>query len=215
MESENKVEIVDIDSLKNHPQNYRIHPSDELAHIIESLKTHGVYRNVVTARDGTLLAGHGVVMAARQIGLKQIPIVRLDIDPTDPKAIKVLIGDNEMEHLSQQNDRLLAELLKQIKDQDGLLGTGFDEMMLANFVMVTRPESEIKDFDAAAEWVGMPEYDSEGAEKFRLVIGFLTEQDRQRFADEIKLRIDSKGVKVWSTRWPWTDRNDKSSVKFE
>lgn len=215
MAIENKVEVVDIDKLKNHPKNYRIHPDDELAHIIESLKNHGVYRNVVTARDGTLLAGHGVVMAARKIGMKKIPIVRLDVNPDDPKAIKVLIGDNEMEHLSQQNDRLLADLLKEVKQQDGLIGTGFDEMMLANFIMVTRPESEVKDFDAAAEWAGMPEYDSGGIEKFKLVVGFLTEKDRQDFAEKIKLKIDSKGVKVWSTRWPWTDREDKASVKFQ
>jgi ParB-like chromosome segregation protein Spo0J len=71
------VEMVPIDELRPHPRNYRVHPEDQLAHVEHSMRTNGVYRNVVAARDGTILAGHGVVLAARKIGLAEVPVDRL------------------------------------------------------------------------------------------------------------------------------------------
>lgn len=208
-------ETVPLDSLRPHPRNYCRHPEDQLAHLAQSLREHGVYRNVVVARDGTILAGHGVVQAARMLGLDAIPVCRLALDPDEPRALKVLAGDNEIRHLAEADDRALSELLKQIKDEDpaGLLGTGYDEMMLANLVLVTRPESEVKDFDEAAEWVGMPEYD-EGEKTLQLVVNFRSEADRDAFVERNDLVIDqSKGGK--STWWPPKDRQDLKSVLFE
>lgn len=203
--------------LKPHPRNYRKHPPDQLAHIKESIRRHGLYRNVVTANDGTILAGHGVVEVCRDLGVEVIPTVRLNVGPEDPAALKVLTGDNEIGHLGEIDDRRLSEILKQIKETDitGLAGTGFDEMMLANLVFVTRPDSEIANFDAAAAWAGMPEYEN-GADAVRLVICFPSEKDRARFVAEKEIRVDKTAIKgtTWSTRWPWTDREDVSAIRF-
>lgn len=54
-------EMIEIQTLKPHPRNYRTHPEDQIAHLIESISKHGFYRNVVIAKEGTILAGHGVV----------------------------------------------------------------------------------------------------------------------------------------------------------
>lgn len=53
------IEHVDPKRLKPHPRNYRGHPDDQLAHIERSIRDNGVYRNVLVARDYTILAGHG------------------------------------------------------------------------------------------------------------------------------------------------------------
>lgn len=212
------VEVVGIDSIKPHPKNYRIHPEDQLAHLVQSLNEHGIYRNIVIAKDGTILAGHGVVQAARKSGLTHVPVVRLDVSPEDPSAIRILIGDNEIEHLAEQNDKLLAELLKTIKDIDvtGLLGTGFDEMMLANFAMVTKGRDEIKDFDAAAHWVGMPEY-STGDKVYFINICFRDEKLRQDFAEKSGLSkaIQRSTERTWSAVWPPEDRDDTISLRVD
>jgi hypothetical protein len=207
------VEIVDVETLHPHPRNYREHPEDQIAHLVESLRAFGIYRNVVVARDGTILAGHGVVKAAKKAELGRIPIVRLDISPDDPQALKLIVADNEIEHLAGQDDRLLAELLKEIQQtaKGGLVGTGFDEKMLAAFLMVTRPTSEIADFDAAAAWAGMPEYDS-GEQVFKyLIVSFGKEADLQDFAK----RLGLKEIPKKSMWWPPRARNDLRSVKFE
>lgn len=213
----NQAEVVKLDSLSPHPRNYRAHPEDQLQHIEESLKEHGLYRNVVVARDNTVLAGHGVVLAARRLGWEEISVVRLDLGPEDPRALKVLTGDNELSRRAEVDDRLLSELLKDIQEMDttGLLGTGYDEMMLANLLFVTRPAHEIKDLDAAAQWAGMPDWDADDR-KFNLQIHFDSEAERQAFAEESNIRLTRcvEGSKQWSASYPDEERTDRRHVRY-
>lgn len=166
------VEQVEIASLKPHPRNYRVHTEEQLAHVRRSIEEHGFYRNVVVARGDVILAGHGVVQASTQLGMKTVPVVRLDVDADDPRAIKVLIGDNEIGKMAEVDDRSLTDMLKELcgdGDFEKLLGTGFDAQQLAVLAMVTRPASEISGPSAAAAWIGMPEFDQKNAEAFRTV----------------------------------------------
>jgi hypothetical protein len=208
-----KTEIVPIAGLKEHPRNYREHPDDQLEHIIESIREHGLYRNIVIARDGTILAGHGVVKAVHKMGSEYIKVRRLDLDPNEPRALKVLTGDNESGRLAEVDDRALTEILKEIKDfdVDGLLGTGFDEMMLANLAFVTRPQSEIADFDEAAHWVGMPEFERD-PQPMKVIINFRNEMDRAEFARILGLNFTDRTKSAW---WPPKEKEDVSSLLFE
>ena len=212
MSADIQIEHIPIADLKPHPQNYREHPDDQLEHIMNSIKSNGYYRNVVVANDNTILAGHGVVKASKKMDLKTVPVVRLEVEPDSPQAKKVLTGDNEIAHLGEIDDRLLSEILKDVKDsaEDGLLGTGYDEKMLANLVMVTRPQSESEDFNAAAEWVGMPDYDEE-SEQIKITVNFLNETDMNKFFEI--LDIPKKDLtRVW---YPAKPKDDMKSVKFE
>lgn len=211
--SEYKTELVDIADLVPHPRNYQEHPADQLEHIKRSITENGIYRNIVISRDNVVLAGHGVVVAAKALGMTEIPVVRLDIDSNDPRALKVVVGDNEISHLANVDDRMLSEILKDINDAEGvdLEGTGYDEMMLANLVLVTRPESEIADFDEAAEWVGMPEYEA-AFEPIKMIVNFENEQDRAEFARVLGIKITDKTKSIW---FPDRPKDDVSSVRFE
>lgn len=135
------VEEVSISDLKPHPQNYREHPEDQVDQLVESIEQHGFYRNVVVARDLTILAGHGVVQACTKMGRKTIPVVRLDVDPDSVAAKKVLAGDNYLSSFDDDDPALLVELLKVIREEEGdLEGTGFDDRMLAELVQGLDPE---------------------------------------------------------------------------
>src|SRR6266487_3284091 len=204
--------VTAIDTLKSHPRNYRTHPDDEIEHLMESIREHGIYRNVVISKDGqTILAGHGVVEAARRLGLTHVPVFQTEYLLDDPLALKLLIGDNEIQHLVENDDRVLTELLRELKNVDDLLGTGYDEMMLANLVMVSRPASEIEDLDAAAQWVGLPEYDI-GPGQLQITMHFANEDDRLEFFR--KLNIDTAKVGRKSLWWPERDNDDVHSVRF-
>lgn len=206
-------ELVQVSDLKPHPRNYREHPEDELEHLCESIRTNGVYKNIVTAEDLTILAGHGVVLACRRLGLEQVPIRRLPLDASDPKALKVLAGDNEIGHLSEIDDRVLTEMLQDIKNLDmtGLLGTGFDGSMLANLIMVTRPQSEIADFNAAAEWIGLPGYE-QVPDTLKIIVSFRNAADRAEFTRILGLQLAEKTKSTW---WPYKAKEDPSSLRFE
>lgn len=205
--------MTDVMKLKAHPRNYQQHPEIQLRHIIKSIETHGFYRNIVVAKDNTILAGHGVTEAAIRMGLKQVPVIKMDIDPEDPRALKLLTGDNEIGNLAVVNDRMLTELLKEVMGTEdlGLTGTGFDADQLSSLLMVTRPASEIKDSNQAGEWLGMPDWDVAPA-ALRLIISFEDENDRQEFAKRLGYDFTPKTKSVW---YPDKGRDDSASLGFE
>lgn len=130
-------ELVPLGGLKPHPRNYRDHPEVQLAHIRASIEEHGFYRNVVTARDGTVLAGHGVVEVCRALGVEEVPAVRLPIDPDSPQAIKVLTGDNSIGGLAYDDAQELSNILQELMDAGDLLGTGYDEEMVESMTALS------------------------------------------------------------------------------
>lgn len=205
-------ELIDTQDLKPHPRNYQQHPDYQLRHIIKSIETHGFYRNVVVAKDNTILAGHGVVEAATRLGITQIPVHRVDLMPDDTKALQILTGDNEINNLAVVNDRMLTELLKEIAldDTAGLIGSGFDENQLATLAMITRPAHEIKDKDEAAEWLGMPDLEIEKP-SIRLIVHFDNETDREEFAKLIGYKFTENTKSIW---YPQRERDDVISVEF-
>lgn len=205
-----------IADLKPHPRNYRSHPDDQLAHIVKSIEDHGFYRNIVVANDNTILAGHGVVLAAKKMGKDRVPIIRLTIGPDDPRALKVLTSDNEIRNLGSVDDRALTELLKDILGTEaGLLGTGFDEKQLAALTFITRPASEIGTIDEAKDWVGMPEYEAT-AEMHKLVVNLKSAEERDALVKLLGVGVfGRKDGNTWSCWWPpQAEKQDLASVKF-
>ena len=209
-------ETVQIKELKPHPRNYRTHPDAQVAHIGRSLEQHGQYRNVVIAKDSTILAGHGVVQAAEKIAWTDISAIRLDLDADSPQALKLLASDNELGRFAEIDDRELTEILQEVKELDefGLDGTGFDDMMLANLLYVTRGHDEIEDVDHAAEWLGMPDYEPKVADRKYMVI-FRNTADRENFALKMGLKVGKTERRAWSTWWPEKEQDDVKSVIFE
>jgi hypothetical protein len=187
--------MVLLSTLKSHPKNYRVHPEDQLQHIIASIKEHGLYRNIVVARDGTILAGHGVVAAAKKMGLAQVSVVKLDLDPDDPRALKLLAGDNEIGRLAEVDRKMLADLLGDLKGLDGddLLGTGYGILDLDRLVA-----SLGSPIDVTAEWAGMPEFNQQDNGAFRqILVSFKSDEDAEKFAKVIGQSITKDTRALW------------------
>ena len=208
-----------IDKLTDNPENYRFHPELQVEHLRESLRTFGWYKNVVITPDGVILAGHGIVTAAKEEGLQQVPV--FVFTGNEDQARKLLIGDNEVWRLAEDDDRKLTDLLKSLHESDeGLAGTGFDEMMLANLAFVTRPEQEVANFDAAKEWIGMPEVEEQESDTgVALQVWFKTPELRQEFMEKNEL-VNRGGGKAsrgssLSSWWPPRERERLADYKFE
>ena len=143
-------EIVDLSAMQPHPRNYQEHPDAQLQHIEASIKTHGIYRNIVLADDGTILAGHGVVAAAARAGRTSIPARRMPYGPDDPRAIQLLVADNEIARLAIRDDMAISELLKSVRDEsatveNSLLGTGYDDESALELIssIVDEPTADV------------------------------------------------------------------------
>lgn len=209
------VEVVEITRLTPHPRNYKVHPDDQIIHIMQMMRQVGFYKNIVVADDYTILAGHGVTLAAKRAGYERVPVKVMPFGPNTPEALKLLAADNEISNLAEDDDRRLSELLKEVLDTDafGLLGTGFDQSMLANLVYVTRPASEIQDFDEAAHWVGMPEFDA-GGQSRRIVIHFKDDADRDKFCEQYDVHPNKSQGRTWSMWYPPKETDDPTALGF-
>lgn len=216
-------EIMAIADLKPHPKNYREHGPGQIKHIVASIKEHGIYRNVVVAQDGTILAGHGVVKAALAMGRETIPVVRVPLDANSPLALKLLAGDNEISRGAKQDDRMLAGMLDDIRkamhdDPMALLGTGYDEQQLANLLMVTRNPDEIgEQIDPTEHWTGMPEYDEVDPQSLieaQVVVIFKNAADCKAFSEQMQIKVFGKTPRSWFARWPEQALRDIKSVRF-
>jgi len=208
-----KIEQSPLAELKPHPRNYRAHPIEQIEHLRQSLLEHDVYRNVVIARDGTVLAGHGIVEAARSLKMTTIPCVRLDLDPGEPRALKLLAADNSLSQLSQDDDRAFTTLLTEIRESDeaGLLGTGYDNAMLAALLLATRTPDEIPRHDNAGEWLGMP--DNGTQKKSICQVYFATAADREAFGKLVGQ--DVSGTYIWFPPRPiGQEKHDVRNVKI-
>ena len=209
------IETIKLSDLKEHPRNYKTHPEDQLQHIISSIEEHGFYRNIVIAKDNTILAGHGVFQACQLMNKTEVPVIRLNIDHDSTQALKVLTSDNEIQNLAKVDDRELSEILKDILDEDlDLTGTGFDQEQLSALIYTTRPATEVADIDEAKEWVGMVDFEPTGKD-IKVIIQFDNEEDKQEMLNRIGATHINKQIGNISTIWyPERKQEDLKSISF-
>ncbi len=112
-----------IAALVPHPRNYRRHPEHQLAILRESLRVHGQQKPVVVTPDGTVLAGHGLVEAAKLEGWAEIGCHVYD--GPYPDAFVVL--DNRASDLAEDDEEALARLLSDLEAQDQLSAAGWQD----------------------------------------------------------------------------------------
>lgn len=212
-----RIEWVDATALKPHPNNYKIHPADQLEHLKQSVRDFGVFRPIFISSDGYVLVGHGVLAACMQLGIARIPTARMAFAHDSKEAHKLLIVDNELEHLAEVDDAQLVALLHDLLDDDLLLGTGFDEMMVANLAHLTKPPDRTAR-DAQAQYTrGLPEY-TEGVDIYTLRVRFASPDDRMQFMRQsgMKLPSDATNKKIeLSQWWPDAERCSRSDLRFE
>jgi hypothetical protein len=186
-----------IADLRPHPRNYNRHPPEQLVEIGRSITELGYYRPIVATLDGTLLAGHGVVEAARALGHTHVPVHRLDVDPDSPAAWKVITADNELARMASIDESALAALVRDLMEQADLAGTGMTAEDLERLDRLVA-YGEIGKVDPDAEWAGMPEFEPEHVpeEAFRTTVYFRTMED----ADSFFALIQRKRLRF--TFWP-------------
>ena len=63
-----------IDRLKPHPQNARQHSEDQVMQLAKSMEEFGFTQPILVDENDTLLAGHGKLLAARRLGLTEVPV---------------------------------------------------------------------------------------------------------------------------------------------
>ena len=112
-----------IDRLRPYARNAKIHGTDQVAKIAASMAKFGWTVPCLVADDGELIAGHGRVLAAIMLGLKDVPVIRLGhLDEAERRAYR--IADNRLTELGKWDEAMLRD------EVAGLLTEDFDLSLL-------------------------------------------------------------------------------------
>ena len=110
-----------IDELKPDPANPRRHTKQQIRKIAGSIRAFGFNVPVLIDRENNVVAGHGRLLACAELGWTEVPTLCLDhLTPAQARAFR--IADNRLTEISEWDDRLLAEQLKELS----LLGLDFN-----------------------------------------------------------------------------------------
>jgi DNA modification methylase len=119
-----KLETVGIETLSPDPANVRKHGQRNMDAIKASLRRFGQQKPIVVDAKGIVLAGNGTLAAARELGWREIQIVRTEL--TGSQATAFGIADNRSAELAEWDEKL-ADVLASLKAEDfPLEDIGFD-----------------------------------------------------------------------------------------
>lgn len=149
------IEQRDVDGLIPYASNSRTHSDAQVAQIAASIKEFGWTNPILIDKDNTVIAGHGRLLAARKLGMEQVPAIVLDhLSKAQQRAL--VIADNQLALNAGWNmDLLKFELEDLLADEFNLDILGFDQNFLDG-LLEPEPTEGLTDEDAVPEAPAVP-----------------------------------------------------------
>jgi DNA modification methylase len=148
-----RIELWPLDRLKPYDRNARTHSAEQVAQIAASIVEFGFTNPILVDSNDGIIAGHGRLSAAQELGLKTVPVVVLDhLSERQRKAY--ILADNQLALNAGWDTDLLRGELQDLAEQDFDLSLiGFSDDELADLL----PEiEELAPEDADADAVPEP-----------------------------------------------------------
>ena len=145
-DTELNIEYVSIDSIRPFEKNARSHGQADVKSIAESIREFG-FKDPIGIWHDTIVEGHGRLMAAKELGMEKVPIIRLD-DLTDEQRKAYALAHNRTAELSSWDQELLEEQLKDLSQFDmslfgfDLEGLGIEEGEAVDDGFIATPQTQ-------------------------------------------------------------------------
>ena len=146
-----KYKSIDIDLLIPYARNSRTHSDSQITKIASSIKEFGFLNPVLIDKDNGIIAGHGRVMAAKKLGLKEVPILLVEhLSETQKRAY--IIADNRLALDAGWDEEMLrVEFAELADDGFNLELTGFELGEITNINLdgesLTSDDDDFKEVD--------------------------------------------------------------------
>jgi len=98
-------------------RNSRTHSDAQVAQIASSIKEFGFTNPVLIDQEGGIIAGHGRVLAARKLGMSEVPCIRLD-HLTEAQKKAYVIADNKLAMNAGWDNEMLALEFSELQGMD-------------------------------------------------------------------------------------------------
>jgi DNA modification methylase len=116
-----RVESRKVEKLVPYERNSKIHDKKQVKQIAASIQEFGFNVPVLIDGQNRIIAGHGRVLAAKQLEMKEVPTIAID-HLTDAQRRAFIIADNKLTENSSWNTEMLALEFKEL----GMLDLSFD-----------------------------------------------------------------------------------------
>lgn len=73
-----RIEYIPIENIKPYENNAKLHPQEQIQQIKNSILEFGFDDPIAIWKDNIIIEGHGRLIAAQELGYKEIPVIRLD-----------------------------------------------------------------------------------------------------------------------------------------
>ena len=128
------IEQVTIEKLIPYAKNSRTHSDAQVAQIAASIKEFGFVNPVLIDEQDGIIAGHGRVMAARKLGIEEVPCIRL-AHLTENQKRAYVIADNKLALNAGWDEEMLKLEIKDLEASDFDISLlGFDAEELENIL---------------------------------------------------------------------------------
>lgn len=117
-----KIEYLPLEQLKPYVNNAKLHPAEQVEQIKKSIEEFGFDDPIAIWGDGTVIEGHGRLIAATEMGLEEVPVIRLD-HLTDEQRRAYTLVHNKLTMNSGFDADMLSLELEDISELDmGMFG---------------------------------------------------------------------------------------------
>lgn len=171
-----QVKQMSIERLIPYARNSRTHSDAQVAQIAASIKEWGWTTPVLIDEGGQIIAGHGRIMAARKLGMAEVPVIIAE-GWTDAQKKAYVIADNKLAlNAGWDEDLLKLELgeLHQLDYDMELLGFDGDE--LGKLMYEDAPENPVAQINQKVDGVFEIAITCKNEQEQETVYQLLTEQ---------------------------------------
>lgn len=128
MQEQIKFQMMPIDQLVEYKLNAKLHPPAQVKQIENSIKKFGMNDPIgIDEKSKVVIEGHGRLMACRNLGIKEVPVISLGhLDEKQQRAYR--LAHNKINMNSGMDNQLLADEIISINEIDVFIDSGFSEI---------------------------------------------------------------------------------------
>lgn len=123
-----KIVNLKVSELKPYEKNHRTHPQKQVDLLAKNIERFGFTTPVLKDKNNVVIAGHGRLLAMKQLNKDEVPCVRMEnLSDDEVKALR--LADNQIALMGDTDMKLVIPELKELSDE--LLNmTGFDKDLI-------------------------------------------------------------------------------------